>query len=340
MKRKKALITGITGQDGAYLSRFLLKKGYRVIGAVRRTSDRQLSRLKLLGVDQKIDFVPFELTDYSTIMAAIKKIRPDEIYNLAAQSSVAFSFKEPLSTLDVSGSGPVRVLEAIKAIDPKIRFYQASSSEMFGNVSQTPQNEKTPFRPRSPYAVARLTAHWMTINYRETYGLFACSGILYNHESPLRSLDFVSRKITNAAVRIQKGELKELNLGNLDTERDWGYAPEYVEAMWMMLNQSKPDDYVIAAGESHNVREFVEIAFSCVGIKIEWKGWGVQETGRDQSSGRVIVRINPAYFRPIDVSNMRGDASKARRQLGWIPRTGFAELVHIMVDYERKHAAL
>jgi GDPmannose 4,6-dehydratase len=338
MKQKKALITGITGQDGAFLSQFLLKKGYRVIGAVRRTSDRQLDRLKLLNLEQEIEFVPFELTDYSTIMTAIQKIRPNEIYNLGAQSSVAFSFKEPLSTLDVSGVGPVRGLEAIRAIDPKIRFYQASSSEMFGNVSHTPQNEKTPFKPRSPYAVARLTAHWMTINYRETYGLFACSGILYNHESSLRSLDFVSRKIANSVVRIRQGKLKELSLGNLDTKRDWGYAPEYVEAMWMMLDQPKPDDYVIASGESHSVREFVEIAFSAVGIEIEWGGRGVNETGRDRSSGQVIVRINPEYFRPADVSNMRGDASKAREKLGWKPRTNFTELVRIMVDHEKRHA--
>jgi GDPmannose 4,6-dehydratase len=337
-KHRSALITGITGQDGAYLSKLLLDKGYRVYGSIRRTSDTQLSRLKELKIDKQVELVTLELSDYSTALRAIEKIRPDEVYNLAAQSSVAFSFNEPLYTVDVSGLGPLRILEAIRTVDPRIKFYQASSSEMFGNVRETPQNEKTPFRPRSPYAVARLLAHWATVNYREAYGLFACSGILYNHESPLRASEFVSRKIVQSVVRIKSKKQDELRIGNLDAKRDWGYAPEYVEAMWLMLQQNQPDDFVIASGETHSVREFIQLAFSRMRIPLVWKGEGVNEVGCDPKTGRVYVRVDPAYFRPADVTDMRGDTSKARKKIGWKPRTGFRDLVHLLVDHERSYS--
>lgn len=334
-KKKTALITGVTGQDGAYLSRLLLDKGYRVYGAIRHSSDDpRIDRLKILKVDQKVEFVPLELSDYDQILRAIQKIHPDEVYNLGAQSSVALSFDEPLSTADVTGLGSLRVLQAVRSVDLKIRFYQASSSEMFGLATDSPQNEKTPFQPRSPYAVSRLFAHCMTVNYREAYGLFACSGILYNHESPLRPVEFVSRKIAKAVVNIKSGAQDELLLGNLDSRRDWGFAPEYVEAMWLMLQQPIAEDYVVSTGESHSVREFVELALLRVGIKVEWTGSKENEIGRDLSTGRVIVRVDPKYFRPTDVSDMRGDSSKARKKLGWTPTTGFKELVNIMVDYE------
>src|SRR3972149_7481317 len=301
---KKALITGITGQDGAYLTKLLIEKDYEVYGAFRRTSDLHLSRLKFLGVDDKIKFIPLELLEFTNIYRAMEKIQPDEIYNLGAQSFVALSFEEPIFTADVTGVGPLRILEAIRALNPKIKFYQASSSEMFGKVQAIPQNEKTPFYPRSPYAIAKLFAHWTTVNYRESYNLFACSGILFNHESPLRGLEFVTRKITTGAARIKYGLQDKIVLGNLDTKRDWGYAPEYVEAMWRMLQQPEPDDYVIATGEMHSVRELCEVAFRLVGL--DWEQY---------------VRVDPAYFRPTEVEELCGDASKAKRVLGWQART-------------------
>lgn len=339
---KKTIITGITGQDGAYLSKLLIEKGYKVYGAFRRTSDLQVSRLRFLEIDREIEYIPIELLEYSNIYRVIEKVKPDEIYNLGAQSFVGLSFEQPIFTADVTGLGVLRVLEAIREVDPKIRFYQASSSEMFGKVQGSPQNEKTPFYPRSPYAVAKLFGHWVTVNYRESYGMFACSGILFNHESPLRGLEFVTRKITKAVAKIKLGLQKDLALGNLDSRRDWGYAPEYVEAMWLMLQQTEPDDYVIATGKTHLVREFVEAAFKEIGIKIEWKGSGVKEKGIDPKTGNTLVRIDEQFFRPAEVDILIGDASKAKAKLNWSPKTTFEELVSLMVrhDLEEESRAL
>jgi len=331
---KKAIITGITGQDGAYLSKLLIEKGYKVYGAFRRTSDLQVSRLRFLGIDREIEYIPIELLEYSNIYRVIERVKPDEIYNLGAQSFVGLSFEQPIFTADVTGLGVLRVLEAIREVDPKIRFYQASSSEMFGKVQGSPQNEKTPFYPRSPYAVAKLFGHWITVNYRESYGIFACSGILFNHESPLRGLEFVTRKITKAVARIKLGLQKELALGNLDSRRDWGYAPEYVEAMWLMLQQPEPDDYVIATGKTHSVREFVEAAFKEAGFKIEWQGSGLREKGIDAKTGNTLVRIDEQFFRPAEVDVLIGDASKAKTKLNWSPKTTFEELVSLMVRHD------
>jgi len=331
---KKALVTGITGQDGAYLSKFLLDKGYEVYGAFRRTADLHTDKLRFMGVVDRIQFVPLELLEFTNMYRAIERIQPDEIYNLGAQSFVALAFEEPIYTSEVTALGPLRLLEAIRAVDPKIRFYQASSSEMYGHVQAVPQNELTPFYPRSPYAVSKLFGHWVTVNYRESYGLFACSGILFNHESPLRGLEFVTRKITHAAARIKLGLQQGLTLGNLDSKRDWGYAPEYVEAMWLMLQQDRPDDYVIATGETHSVREFVEAAFDRLGMDIEWSGKGVGEKGVDGKTGRVVVAVSPEFFRPAEVHTLTGDYSKANGKLGWSPKTAFRELVGIMVDHD------
>jgi GDPmannose 4,6-dehydratase len=335
----KALITGITGQDGAYLARALLDKGYEVYGTFRRTSEMHVERLKMLGIAERINFVPLELLEFTNLYGAIERIQPDEIYNLGAQSFVGMSFDVPLFTADVTGLGPLRLLEAVKTINPKIKFYQASSSEMFGKVQTTPQNEKTPFYPRSPYAVAKLFAHWAAVNYRESYGMFVCSGILFNHESPLRGHEFVTRKITQSVARIKLGLQKELLLGNLEAKRDWGYAPEYVKAMQLMLQQSQPDDYVIATGEAHSVREFAELAFKQIGIEIAWSGSGVDEVGMDKSSGVVRLRIDPRFFRPAEVDHLIGDYSKAEARLQWSPRTSFAELVGLMVEHDLKIAA-
>ncbi len=331
---KKALITGITGQDGAYLSKLLLEKGYEVYGAFRRTSDMHLARMKFLGIDNEIRFVPLELLEFTNIHRTLDRIRPDEIYNLGAQSFVALSFEQPVFTADVTGLSVLRMLEAIRAVNPKIKFYQASSSEMFGKVRETPQNELTPFYPRSPYSVSKLFGHWMTVNYRESYGMFACSGILFNHESPLRGLEFVTRKITHAVARIKLGLQEKLFLGNLDSRRDWGYALEYVEAMWLMLQQSKPDDYVVATGQTHSVREFVQVAFGETGIELEWIGNGIHEKGLDRSSGKALVEINPQFFRPAEVDVLTGDYSKAKAKLGWEPKTTFDELIKVMVQHD------
>ena len=335
---KKALITGITGQDGAYLSELLLGKGYEVYGAFRRTSDLHLERLKFLGIDTKIHYVPFELLEFTNIYRTIEKVQPDEIYNLGAQSFVALSFEEPIFTADVTAIGVMRVLEAIRAVNPEIKFYQASSSEMFGKVQSVPQNEKTPFYPRSPYAVSKVFGHYITVNYRESYNLFACSGILFNHESPLRGFEFVTRKISYGIAKIKFGLQDKIVLGNLDSKRDWGYAQEYVEAMWLMLQQKKPDDYVIATGESHSVREFVECAFKHIDIDIEWKGKGVEEKGLNKKTGKVVVEISPEFFRPVEVELLVGDYSKAKKKLGWQPKTKFNELVKIMVEGDVKRA--
>lgn len=312
---KTALITGITGQDGAYLSNFLLRKGYKVYGAYRRASTINLDRLESLGVKNDIELLSMDLTDQGNIVRLLQKVKPDEVYNLAAQSFVAVSFEQPVTTGQITGVGVTNLLEAVRAVNPEIRFYQASTSEMFGKVQTVPQNEKTPFYPRSPYAVAKLYGHWMTVNYREAYGMFTCSGILFNHESPLRGLEFVTRKITHTVARIKWGLERELRLGNLDAKRDWGYAPEYVEAMWLMLQQSKPDDYVIATGETHSVKEFVEEAFIHAGLN--WQEF---------------VVVDQSFYRPAEVELLVGDPSKAREKLGWKPKTTFKELVKLMVE--------
>ena len=312
---KTALITGITGQDGAYLAEFLLGKNYRVIGAERRASTRNRMRLDELGITQAIEFADFDLADQGNMVRVLQRYEPDEVYNLAAQSFVALSFEQPIMTGDITGVGVTRLLESIRAVNPKIKFYQASTSEMFGKAQTVPQNEQTPFYPRSPYGVAKLYAHWTTVNYREAYNMFACSGILFNHESPLRGVEFVTRKITLAVANIKKGRQKELRLGNLDAKRDWGYAREYVEGMYRMLQQETPDDFVLATGETHTVEEFVEAAFSAVNL--DWHDY---------------VVIDPAFVRPAEVDLLLGDASKAKRALGWQPRTTFEELVALMVE--------
>jgi len=333
---KKAFITGITGQDGAYLSKLLLEKGYEVYGAFRRTSDLHLNRLKYLGIDRDIQYLPLELLEFTNIYKAIDKYRPDEFYNLGAQSFVALSFEEPIFTADVTGLGPLRVLEAIRAVKPEMKFYQASSSEMFGKVQTVPQDENTPFYPRSPYSVAKLAAHWMTVNYRESYGLFACSGILFNHESPLRGMEFVTRKITYGLARIHQGLQDKLVLGNLNSKRDWGYAPEFVEAMWRMLQQDHPDDYVVATGETHTIREFIESAFQVIGIEIIWKGTEANEKGIELKTGKTLVEISPEFFRPAEVDLLIGNPKKAAEKLGWRPKTKFKDLVRIMVEADLK----
>jgi len=336
MAKKRALITGITGQDGAYLAKLLLDKGYKVFGAARRASEMNVSKLQQTGAYDDIECVSMELQEMTNILRTVEKVRPDEVYNLAAQSFVGASFEMPVYTSDITALGPLRILEAIRQVNPKIKFYQASSSEMFGKVQTVPQNEKTPFYPRSPYAVAKLYGHWITVNYRESYDMFACSGILFNHESPLRGHEFVTRKITHAAVRIKKGLQKELNLGNLDAKRDWGYAAEYVEAMWRMLQAPAPGDYVVSTGETHSVREFVEAAFGALGVELLWSGSGTEEEGKDKATGKVIVRVDPKFFRPTEVDLLIGDSAKARKVLDWTPATTFTELVALMVEHDQK----
>lgn len=299
-----------------------------------------IDKLKFMEVEDKINYVPLELHEITNIQRALEKVGPDEVYNLGAQSFVGASFEMPTYTSDVTAMGPLRILEAIRAVNPKIKFYQASSSEMFGKVQAVPQSEKTPFYPRSPYAVAKLFAHWMTVNYRESYGIYACSGILFNHESPLRGLEFVTRKITHAAARIKRGLQEDVRLGNLDSKRDWGYSPEYVDAMWRMLQQDEPDDFVISTGETHSVREFAEAAFSRAGYDIKWSGKGVEETGVDTRSGRTLVRVAPEFFRPAEVDLLIGDSSKAKEKLGWTPETSFRELVTKMVEHDLRIESL
>ena len=312
---KTALVTGVTGQDGAYLADLLLSKGYRVYGAYRRTSTLNFWRLEQLGIKEKVQLVPLDLLDMGSIARVIEETAPDEVYNLAAQSFLGVSFSQPLATTTITGLGPVNILEAIRLVKPNTRLYQASSSEMFGKVQRVPQNESTPFYPRSPYAVAKLCAHWAVVNYRESYSMFCCSGILFNHESPLRGLEFVTRKITDAAARIKHGLLDRLTLGNLEARRDWGYAPEYVEAMWMMLQQATPKDFVIATGETHSVRDFVEAAFSCAGL--DWQKYVVSDS---------------SLFRPAEVDLLIGDPSLASAELGWKAKTSLKELVGLMMD--------
>ncbi len=329
---KTALITGIRGQDGAYLARLLLEKGYEVYGADRRSGDSGFWRLKELGIERDVKVRYMDLLELTNIMREIERIRPDEVYNLAAQSFVHVSFEQPILTADIDAMGVLRLLEALRIIRPEARFYQASTSEMFGRVQAIPQNEKTPFYPRSPYSVAKLFGHWITVNYRESYNIFACSGILFNHESPLRGLEFVTRKLTHGIAKIKYGLQDRIVVGNLDSKRDWGYAPEYVEAMWLMLQQSEPDDYVIATGETHSVREFVEYAFKYAGFDVIWHGKGLEEKGIDRKTGRVVVEVSPEFFRPAEVDILIGDASKAKERLGWSPNTRFKDLVRIMVE--------
>ncbi len=334
---KRALITGIRGQDGAYLAKFLLDKGYEVWGADRRSGEGSNWRLKELGIEREVKIVYMDLLELINIKRTIERILPDEVYNLAAQSFVQASFEMPLLTADIDAIGVLRLLELIRTIQPNTKFYQASSSEMFGKVQETPQNEKTSFYPRSPYAVSKLFGHWMTVNYRESYGMFACSGILFNHESPLRGIEFVTRKITHGVANIKYGRQDKIVLGNLDSKRDWGYAPEYVEGMWLMLQQSDPDDYVLATGETHSVREFLERAFEVAGFNLAWEGEKENTRGIDRNTGKVLVEVSAEFYRPCEVEILVGDYKKAEIKLGWKPKTKFNELVEIMVkkDLER-----
>jgi GDPmannose 4,6-dehydratase len=338
---KTALITGITGQDGSYLAEFLLKKKYDVHGIIRRVSTFNTQRIDHLYQDPhekniKLHLHYGELNDASNISRLIEKIQPDEIYNLAAQSHVKVSFEQPEYTGEVNALGTLRLLDAIRESDIDTRFYQASTSELFGKVKEIPQTEETPFYPRSPYAASKLYAFWITKNYREAYDLFACNGILFNHESPRRGKRFVTRKISRAVAKIQAGLQDKIFLGNLNAKRDWGFAPEYVEAMWKMLDHNEPVDLVIATGETHSIREFVELAFKRIGITIEWQGKGVNEEGIDQDSGKKLVEVDENYFRPSEVEFLLGDPSKAGKTIGWKPKTTFEELVNIMVDADIK----
>ncbi|MCX7801314.1 MAG: GDP-mannose 4,6-dehydratase [Fimbriimonadales bacterium] len=335
---RRALITGITGQDGAYLAEFLLKKGYEVHGIKRRASLFNTHRIDHLFHDVHEEGVPLflhygDLTDSSSLIRVIEQTQPDEIYNLGAQSHVKVSFEAPEYTAETDGMGTLRLLEAIRILhlEEKVRFYQASTSELYGLVQEIPQKETTPFYPRSPYAAAKLYAYWIVRNYREAYGIFACNGILFNHESPIRGETFVTRKVTRAAARIAAGLQDRLYMGNLDALRDWGHARDYVEAMWLMLQQDEPDDYVVATGEQHSVRELVELTFDLVGMPIEWRGSGVNEVGVQRGTDRVLVAIDPRYYRPTEVDTLLGDPTKAKTKLGWQPRVTFHELIREMV---------
>lgn len=335
---KTALITGITGQDGAYLAQLLLDKGYTVYGTYRRAASTNFWRVEELGIKDhpKFHLVEYDLTDLGASIRLLQKTEATEVYNLAAQSFVAVSFDQPMTTAQITGLGALNLLEAIRIVNPKTRFYQASTSEMFGKVQAIPQTEATPFYPRSPYGVAKLYAHWMTINYRESYDIFGCSGILFNHESPLRGLEFVTRKITDAVARIKLGKLDCLELGNLDAKRDWGYAKEYVEGMWRMLQADKPDTYVLATGRTETVRDFVHMAFKAAGMELEFRGTGEQEVGVEVGSGRTVVRVNPKFYRPAEVDLLIGSPEKAGRELGWAPKTTLEELCRMMVEADLK----
>lgn len=336
---KKALITGVTGQDGAYLSEFLLKKGYEVHGIKRRSSSFNTQRIDHLYQDPHVNNKRFilhygDLTDTSNLVRILQEVQPDEIYNLGAQSHVQVSFEVPEYTADTVGTGTLRLLEAIRILgmEKKVRFYQASTSELFGKVQEVPQKETTPFYPRSPYAVAKLYGYWIVVNYRESYGMYACNGILFNHESPIRGETFVTRKVTRAAARIKLGLQDKLYMGNIDAKRDWGYAGDYVELMWLMLQQDKPDDYVMATGVTTTVRDFITMAFKEVGITLKWEGRGIDEKGIDTETGKVLVEIDPRYFRPAEVELLIGDPTKAYKALGWKPKVQLPELVKMMVE--------
>lgn len=339
---KSAVITGVTGQDGAYLTELLLSKGYDVFGTFRRTSSVNFWRLDELGLTRhpKLHLVEFDLTDLSTCIRLLEKAQPQEVYNLAAQSFVGVSFEQPITTGEITGIGALNLLEAVRIFDRKIRFYQASTSEMFGKVQAIPQIESTPFYPRSPYGVAKLYAHWMTINYRESYDIFAASGILFNHESPLRGLEFVTRKITDSMAKIKLGKLDVLELGNMDAKRDWGFAKEYVEGMWRMLQVDHADTYVLATNRTENVRDFVSMAARAAGFELEFRGTGEAEIGVDTQSGKPLVRVNPKFYRPAEVELLIGDASKAKKNLGWEPQTTLEQLCQMMLtaDLRRNDA--
>ena len=329
-----AIITGITGQDGAYLAELLLGKGYTVYGTYRRTSSVNFWRIEELGIQNhpNLHLVEYDLTDLGSSIALVQKVQPTEIYNLAAQSFVGVSFDQPSTTAQITGIGALNLLEAIRLVNPKIRFYQASTSEMFGKVQAIPQKEDTPFYPRSPYGVAKLYAHWMTINYRESYDIFSCSGILFNHESPLRGREFVTRKITDSVAKIKLGQLECMELGNLDAKRDWGFAKEYVEGMWRMLQVDTPDTYVLATNRTETVRDFVEMAFKGAGIAVEFKGKDENETAVDVSTGKTVMRINPKFYRPAEVELLIGDPAHAKAKLGWEPKTTLEQLCQMMVE--------
>ncbi len=335
---KKAIITGITGQDGAYLTELLLNKGYKVYGTYRRTSSVNFWRLDEVGVSNhpNLELVEYDLTDLGTTLAMVQKIQPDEIYNLAAQSFVGVSFDQPTTTAQITGVGALNLLEAIRLVNPKIRFYQASTSEMFGKVQAVPQVEDTPFYPRSPYGVAKLYAHWITVNYRESYGIFGSSGILFNHESPLRGREFVTRKITDSVAKIKLGQLDCLELGNLDAKRDWGFAKEYVEGMWRMLQADEPDTFVLATNRTETVRDFVRMAFKGAGIDVEFKGKDVEEVAIDTATGKTVMRINQKFHRPAEVDLLIGNPEKAERILGWKPQTTLEQLCQMMVEADLK----
>ncbi|EHN3596583.1 MULTISPECIES: GDP-mannose 4,6-dehydratase [Citrobacter] len=329
-----AIVTGITGQDGAYLAELLLGKGYKVYGTYRRTSSVNFWRIEELGIAQhpNLTLVEYDLTDLSASIRLLQQTEATEVYNLAAQSFVGVSFEQPITTAEITGLGPVNLLEAIRIVNPKIRFYQASTSEMFGLVQAVPQKEDTPFYPRSPYGVAKLYAHWMTVNYRESYNIFASSGILFNHESPLRGQEFVTRKITDSVAKIKLGKLDVLELGNMDAKRDWGYAKEYVEGMWRILQAEKPDTFVLATNRTETVRDFVSMAFKAAGFTLRFEGKDEEEVGIDTATGKTLVRVNPKFFRPAEVDLLIGNPARAKEILGWEPKTSLEQLCQLMVE--------
>ena len=335
---KKAIITGVTGQDGAYLAELLLNKGYQVYATYRRAASVNFWRIKELGIEshENLHLIEYDLTDQANTIRMVSDIQPDEIYNLAAQSFVGVSFEQPIATAHITGLGALHLLEAIRIVNPKIRFYQASTSEMFGEVQEIPQTEKTPLYPRSPYGVAKVFAHWMTINYRESYDIFGSSGILFNHESPLRGLEFVTRKITDGVARIAQGKLSHIELGNLDAKRDWGYAKDYVEGMHLMLQADAPDTFVLATNRTESVRDFVKMSFKAVGVDLEFEGQGENEIAIDVQSGNTVVKVNPKFYRPAEVELLIGNPQKAKDILGWSPKTSLERLCKMMVDADMK----
>jgi len=339
---KKAIITGITGQDAAYLAELLLEKGYKVFGTFRRTSTVNLWRIEELGIQNhpNLELLEYDLTDLSASVRLIQENNPDEVYNLAAQSFVGVSFAQPITTAEITGIGPVNLLEAIRIVNPKVRFYQASTSEMFGKVQEVPQTESTPFYPRSPYGVAKLYAHWMVINYRESYDIFATSGILFNHESPLRGKEFVTRKITDTVAKIKLNKQDVLELGNMDAKRDWGFAKDYVEGMWRILQAEQPDTFVLATNRTETVRDFVTMAFKAADIQLEWQGSNENETAVDVATGNVVVKVNPKYYRPAEVELLIGDPAKAKNCLGWETHTSLEQLCAMMVEADLRRNKL
>ena len=338
MKKKIALVTGITGQDGAYLANLLLNKGYKVYGTYRRSSSLNLWRLEELGILDSIELVSLELLEKSNIERVLRLVKPNEVYNLAAQSFVSMSFENPIYTVQVDAIGVLKILESIRMIDKKIKFYQASSSEMFGEMGPKKLNEKSNFHPRSPYAISKVFGHYMTINYRESYGIFACSGILFNHESPLRGTEFVTRKITSTLAEIQAGRQKVLELGNYYAKRDWGYAGDFVEGIWKMMQNDKPKDYVLATGEEHSVKEFASLAAKTMGFNLVWKGSKPNEYAINKDTKKIIIKTNNLYYRPSDVSFLKGEAKEAKKDLGWKPKIMFIDLVKIMVESDKKRS--